>query len=163
MAKVLRWIHHLEDGFLILALLSMLGMAVLQIALRNFFDGGIFWAESFLRILVLWVAMLGAMVATRESSHINIDLLSRYLDPRLMRWIQLVSNLFAAGICSVVAYTAIEYVRFEYEDQTIAFAMVPTWVCQAIIPFGFGVMALRFVINGILGVLPRKIVEVADA
>ena len=67
------FLHRLENIALISALISMLGIAVLQIFLRNFFDSGFLWAESFLRILVLWVAMLGAMVATREKNHISID------------------------------------------------------------------------------------------
>ncbi|MBD3645863.1 MAG: TRAP transporter small permease subunit, partial [Pseudomonadales bacterium] len=74
-----RIIHRLENSVLIVALVSMLTMALVQIFLRNFMDSGILWAESFLRILVLWVGVLGAMVATREDNHINIDVVSRYL------------------------------------------------------------------------------------
>ena len=148
---LLRLIHKLEDGLLVTALISMLLMAVLQICLRNFFDAGIFWAESFLRILVLWVAMLGAMVATRESNHIAIDALSRFLAPIVRKIVALFTRIFSALICAVVAYYSLEFIQYEYQDQTIAFATVPTWVCQSIIPFGFAVMAIRFAINGVLG------------
>ena len=51
-----------------LALVSILVMALIQIVLRNVFDSGLLWAESFLRILVLWIAILGAMVATRVAT-----------------------------------------------------------------------------------------------
>jgi TRAP-type C4-dicarboxylate transport system permease small subunit len=128
-------------------------MALVQIFLRNFFDAGLLWAESFLRILVLWVAMLGAMVATRESNHIAIDLVSRFLPPRLLKISTLVTYLFSAAICGTVAYFAIEFIQYEYEDETIAFASVPTWICQSIIPIGFAVMAVRFVVHGVLGAL----------
>ena len=129
----------------------MLLMALVQILLRNFFDSGLLWAESALRILVLWVAMLGAMVATRESNHIAIDLVTRFLPEHLKKYAILVSYLFSAAVCGLVAYHAIEFIQFEYEDQTIAFANVPTWICQSIIPFGFGIMALRFIFHGIAG------------
>lgn len=135
------------------ALVSMLVMALVQILLRNFFDSGLLWAESFLRILVLWVAMLGAMVATRERNHISIDLVSCYLPEVGARVVSLLTNLIAAAVCGTVAWYAFVLVQFEYVDETIAFASVPSWVCQAIMPFGFAVMALRFVINGILGAL----------
>ena len=131
----------------------MLVVALMQILLRNFFDAGIFWAESFLRILVLWVAMLGAMVATRESNHINIDAVSRFLPPLMKKVSTLFTHLFAAIICALVAYNAIEFIQYEYEDQTIAFASVPTWLCQAIIPIGFAVMSIRFVIGGAMDLL----------
>ena len=151
MQFALRMIHRLEDSLLVSALISMLLMAVLQICLRNFFDSGIFWAESFLRILVLWIAMLGAMVATRESNHISIDVVSRYLNPLPRKLVELFTRWLSACICGVVAFYSFEFVQYEYEDKTIAFAEVPTWMCQSIIPFGFAVMAIRFVINGLLG------------
>lgn len=137
-------IQWLENAALVFALISMLGLAVLQIVLRNVFDGGFLWAESFLRILVLWVAILGGMVATRENNHINIDALSRFLPERFQRLLQIVTGLFSAAICGTVAWYSFEYVNLEYQDETIAFASVPTWMCQAILPFGFAVICIRF-------------------
>jgi TRAP-type C4-dicarboxylate transport system permease small subunit len=148
---VLRVLHRTEDALLVSALVSMLVMALVQILLRNFFDLGLFWAESFLRILVLWVAMLGAMVATRESNHIAIDLVSRYLPVTPRRITTFVTHCFSAVICALVAFYAVEFIQYEYEDKTIAFANVPTWICQSIIPIGFSVMAVRFIINGVRG------------
>lgn len=149
-------LHRLENGVLIATLIAMLVMALTQIFLRNFFDTGIFWAETFLRILVLWVGVLGAMVATRENHHINIDVISRYLGQGKSSVVDLITNLFAAIICAVVAWYALKLVRFEYIDQTIAFGRVPMWVCQSILPFGFMVMAVRFVINGIKEVMADR-------
>ncbi len=148
---LLRILHKAEDSLLIGALVSMLVMALVQILLRNFFDAGLLWAESFLRILVLWLAMLGAMVATRESNHISIDLVSRFLPETPRKFATLISYLFSAAVCGAVAYHAVLFIQFEYEDQTIAFASVPTWLCQSIIPIGFGVMALRFTFHGLNG------------
>ena len=145
----LRLLHRFEDSALISALALMLFIAIMQISLRNFFDAGVFWAESFLRTLVLWVAMLGAMVATRESNHINIDALSHYLRPNVKRVVHLFTQLFSSMICAIAAYYSFEFVQFEYEDKTIAFASVPTWVAQSIIPIGFTVMSVRFAITGI--------------
>jgi len=141
--------HRLEDSALIASLLTMLVLALVQILMRNLADSGFLWAESFLRILVVWVAMLGAMVATRENNHISIDAVARYLSGRSLAWVGLLTGMFAAVICGLVAWYALEFVRFEYEDQTIAFAEVPNWVCQAILPLGFTVMALRFATTAI--------------
>ncbi len=147
MTRFLRYLHRFEDGLLVLSLVSMLFMALLQIGLRNFFDSGFLWAESFLRILVLWVAMLGAMVATRERNHISIDLLSRILPPRIYTPLRGFAMMFSVAICAAAAWYSLEYVGYEYQDETIAFAEVPVWVCQSILPAGFAVMALRFLIG----------------
>ena len=135
--------HRLEDGALVLALVSMLVMALTQIVLRNLFDSGFLWAESFLRILVLWIAFLGAMVATRDRNHISIDLLSRLLPTAYFMPLRIVSLLFASLLCAVAAYHSVVFISYEYEDETIAFAAVPSWLCQSIMPIGFGAMALR--------------------
>jgi len=136
--------HLAEDGLLVAALIAMLLMALVQILMRNLLDSGFLWAESFLRILVLWVAMLGAMVATRERNHIHIDILSRFLAPRMIVVLRFVSNLFASVICFISVYYTTEFILYEFEDGTIAFAAVPVWICQSIIPVGFGVMGVRF-------------------
>ena len=144
LSRVARSLHLLEDAALILALLVMLSMALLQIIMRNFFDSGFLWAESFLRVLVLWIAMLGAMVATRERNHINIDLISRFAKSDLMTWVSILTLLFSALVCAVSAFYAVSYIQYEFEDRTIAFGVVPVWICQSIVPVGFGIMALRF-------------------
>jgi len=153
--------HRVEDSVLIFALLSMLVMALTQIVMRNLFDSGFLWAESFLRILVLWVAMLGAMVASREQNHISIDLVSRLMREASFRWIRGLAQLFAAGICLVTAYYSIEFITYEYEDGTIAFADVPVWVCQSILPIGFSIMGLRF-LWGILFTGPTQAVSASS-
>ncbi|MDA0977857.1 MAG: TRAP transporter small permease [Proteobacteria bacterium] len=142
--KLLSLVHWLEDSMLVLALVSMLVMAMLQIVLRNFFDSGFLWAETFLRILVLWVAMLGAMVATREKNHISIDLLSRNLHSKWLLPIELLTSSASMSLCFTAAWFSVEYIQYEYQDGTIAFASVPVWLCQSIIPVGFVVMGLRF-------------------
>ena len=145
--KLFRYLHRLEDTLLVFSLLSMLLIALGQIVLRNGFDSGVLWAESFSRILVLWVAMLGAMVATRENNHISIDAVSRYLPSHWQNYLATLTSIFAAAICAIVSWYSFEFVRFEYEDQTLAFASVPNWACQSILPIGFGVMSLRFVLQ----------------
>lgn len=153
LAPVLRVLHRAEDTLLVSALISMLVMALVQILLRNFFDAGLLWAESFLRILVLWIAMLGAMVATRESNHIAIDLVSKSLPKPLLKISLLTTSIFSAVVCGMVAFYSIEFIQYEYEDQTIAFASVPTWICQSIIPIGFAVMGIRFLFQGFMRLL----------
>jgi TRAP-type C4-dicarboxylate transport system permease small subunit len=147
--KIRRVLHLVENSLLVTALIAMLLIAIMQILMRNFIDSGFLWAESFLRILVLWVAMLGALVATREKNHITIDALTRFLAGRKI--ILLVSNLAASVICGVVAWYAFEFVSYEYQDQTVAFANVPTWLCQSILPIGFTGMSLRFLITSVTG------------
>lgn len=145
----IKFFYRVEDGFLVSALLTMLVLSLGQILLRNLFDTGLLWAESFSRILVLWVAMLGAMVATRESHHISIDVISRYMPESLERALAILTSLFSATVCGIAAWYSFQFVQFEYLDETMAFEQIPSWLCAVILPIGFSVMALRFTINGV--------------
>ena len=138
-----------ETFLLLFFLLSAILLASAQILLRNFFDSGIFWADSALRILVLWIGMTGAMYASRNKKHIRIDVLSHYLPEKLRDNIWRVTELITAIVCAIVAYYSIKLIQFEYEDGLIAFANVPVWLCESIIPFAFIVMSLRYFIYAV--------------
>jgi len=142
--RALNRLHQLEDLAMLVALMLLLAVAFLQILLRNFFDTGIIWADSFLRTLVLWVTLLGAMIATRERHHISIDLVTRYLNDKYHPLVNCLTGGFASVVCLVTAWYALELVKFEYEDGMRAFGIIPVWLTQSILPFGFAVMSLRF-------------------
>ncbi len=142
--RITRTVHILEDGMLALLLASMIILASSQIFMRNFWNSGIDWIDPSLRVLVLWIGLLGAMVASRELSHINIDVISRLLPPFGRRIVATLTNLFSATVCCLVSYHSGRFVHMEYQDQTTAFSDVPAWLCELIIPVGFALMAIRF-------------------
>jgi len=142
-ALINRVITFVENCLLSLSLFVMIALASVQIIMRNFWDSGLSWGDPSLSILVLWVGMLGAMVATREKNHISIDVLSRFLPMRFKGLNQIVLDLFTAIICALLCYHSYRFVLMEFEDGTTAFESVPAWLCEAIIPFGFGLIALR--------------------
>ncbi len=133
----------LEDGLLILLLGAMILLAGSQIILRNFFETGIDWGPPLLRVLVLWLALLGGMAATRADNHIAIDLVSRFLPGRLKRVADATTHLFTAIVCGIIAWYAAQFVWMEYQDQMILFARVPAWTAEIIIPIGFAIIGLR--------------------
>lgn len=137
-------LYRVEDSILVGLLLLMIAMAVLQIFLRNLLDAGIVWGDVLVRILVLWVGLVGAMVASRQGNHINIDIMDRYLPPRGKIISRCAVELFTTIICVVVAYYSFQFVQMEYTAGGMAFAKVPAWVCEVIIPFGFLVIAIRY-------------------
>ncbi|GBC63353.1 C4-dicarboxylate ABC transporter permease [Desulfonema ishimotonii] len=144
--KILRLIYRVEDGLLVGVLLVMMSMAVAQILMRNLLGSGIVWGDVLVRILVLWIGLLGAMIASRSGEHIRIDLASRYFPEWLRQAVDAVGELFTAGICLTVAWHSFRFVRSEVEYGGIAFASVPAWACEAVIPFAFAVIGLRYLL-----------------
>jgi TRAP-type C4-dicarboxylate transport system permease small subunit len=142
--KTLQVLHRFEDAALIAMFSAALGLALLQIVLRNGFDMGFLWLESLLKIQVLWLALQGAMIGAREAKHIRIDLLMRWLPTAIADALARALSLFSCLICGLGAYAGSELVEFERVDGLMAFGSVPIWLCQLILPLAFGVMAIRF-------------------
>jgi TRAP-type C4-dicarboxylate transport system permease small subunit len=146
---VLGLLHRLEDGLLALVLGLLVLLAPLQLFLRNFFDAGISWGDPLLRVLVLWVGMLGALAATRGRRQISIDVLAHVSGERLQSGVGVVTSLFTALVCAVVAYHSARFVASEMEYAAAAFAGVPAWTCEIVIPVAFGLIALRYALYSI--------------
>jgi len=137
-------VAHVEDAVLVVLLSGMLGVAVVQIVMRNFFASGFVWGDMLLRIAVLWVGLTGAMAATRDNSHINIGVITRFLPKRAACAAGCAAEAFAAAVCGFLAVYGAGFVQMEWQDGGMAFAKVPSWACTAIIPITFGVMTLRY-------------------
>jgi TRAP-type C4-dicarboxylate transport system permease small subunit len=135
----------LEDILLPSLFVLTLFLAVLQIILRNVFSAGLVWADPLLRIMVLWIGMLGALYATRKRRHIKIDILNHYLKPRIKKLTTRTVNFISGIICLLCSYYSVTFLLLEYEDNTRAFMQVPAWLVESIIPVALLIMALRFI------------------
>lgn len=150
---LIRLLQRIEDGILVGLMLTMIGMAVVQIGMRNLFDAGIIWGDSLVRVLVLWIGLMGAMVASRTDNHIRIDVISRYLPGPAKRFTAFITHLFTTMVCGTMTWYSVSFVRMEMADNLTAFSNVPAWVCELIIPVAFFVMALRYLIFTLQGLV----------
>ncbi len=144
--NILAFLQKVEDGILVGLLLLMIFIAVLQIFLRNLFDTGILWGDPLVRILVLWIGLIGAMVASRDNHHISIDVISRYLPDKIKKLSNLIISIFTSLVCAVMAYYSFIFVMMEKNDGLLAFATIPAWVCESIIPVSFAIISLRYLL-----------------
>jgi len=147
LARGVHVLHRVEDAFLALLLTGMVLLAALQILLRHGFDAGISWADPMLRVGVLWLGMLGALAATRERRHINVDVMSRLLPTRARAVADALTSLFAAVVSGTVAAHAARFVASELRYGSVAVSGIPAWALEAVLPFAFGMIALRFLLR----------------
>jgi len=137
-------VRTLERTTMSVLLLGMLGFAVLQIILRNFFDSGLVWIEPLLRHLVLWIGFAGAVVAAGRLRHIQMDVVGRLLPMAPRLWVVRFTTLVATLICSVLARAAWVFLGQESEAGLTGFLSIPTWILLAAILIGFSLIAVRF-------------------
>lgn len=161
--KVLWVWYRAEDAVLVGLLLTMIVFAVAQIVLRDGFQGGLLWLDPMLRILVLWIALWGAVVGSRQQRHVSIDLISRFLPLAARRYVRVLNALFTAGVCGTLAWYSLSFVLIEHESPSMAFASVPTWVCESIMPVSFSLISLRYLVHALLVLLGREPVPAVGA
>jgi TRAP-type C4-dicarboxylate transport system permease small subunit len=137
----------IESGILVAALAAMIGVAAWQVIARNLFDTGLLWGDGFVRVLVLWVAMVGAMIASRNDEHIRMDVLARFVSPAVQRQLKRFACAVTSAVLFVFAWYSLQFVRVEYEYQTIAFGGVPGWICEAVMPVAGLVIAVRYLLH----------------
>ncbi len=133
-----------EDAVLVIILSGMILLAAGQIVARNVSGFGFIWSDELLRMLVLWIAVAGAVAASRTDKNINIAILDRFLPPRLNDIVKIIIDLFTAGICAVVTWYSINFVRTSYEYGDVLLGDVPAWILQLVMPIGFGLISWRY-------------------
>ena len=145
-------ISRVETILVTVLLTLMILVAFSQIMLRNLFATGIDWGDALVRYLVVWVAFVGAAIATREGKHITIDLLSRLFTGIGTFAIQALANFVSAVICSLLTVAAVKFIWIEAQMGSSAFLNLPAWVPELIMPVVFGLMTLRFAMGMIVDI-----------
>ena len=133
-----------EDALLVALLTGLILLAAGQILLRNVFDVGFIWADEALRMLVLWLAVAGAVAASRSDKHINIAVLGRFLPRRWAAAKDVLVHSFTSAVCGIVAWHSMLFVRTSHEFGDVLLGQVPAWVLQLVLPLGFGLICYRY-------------------
>lgn len=139
----------LEIWFGGLALLLLLGLTLGQIIARNVFDSGIPGADLLPRHLVLYITFMGAALASDAGRHIRVDALAAWMPDAWCR--RLHRPLQATGLV-VTALLAQAAWRFWWDEWTYAAEHERFQVLMdLIVPGGFALLAVHFLIGLILG------------
>jgi TRAP-type transport system small permease protein len=136
-----------ETILLVTFLGAMVVMAFLQVVLRNVFGTGLIWGDTLVRHMVLWAGFLGGALAAFEERHISIDALTKYFSPRIKHAAALITNTFAAVVCSYLAHAAWTFLRDEISAGGEFILALPGWVAVVIIPIGYALIMVHFVLK----------------
>jgi TRAP-type C4-dicarboxylate transport system permease small subunit len=146
--RLMTWIRETLDGlvaFLVaIVLLAMVLLSALQILLRNVFDTGLLWVDPLLRHFVLFIALLGGIVATGQKRHIQISFLERFTHGMTRRIVGGLAAAIAVVICLAIVHAGLLLVRDEIASGERALFGIPSWVLILAIPAGFLAIAIRF-------------------
>ena len=100
------------------------------------------WPEELARILFVWVALLGAVLAFRRAGHFSIDALAGVLPAPLRRRIAVVVRFSLLGFLLLVAYLGLQATVRVREQLTTAMEISISWG-YASVPVSFACMAFE--------------------
>lgn len=138
--------RYAENVALIILLGGMMLLAVGQIVLRELFSTGFIWADELVKLMVLWLAMVGSIAASRDDRHIRIDALSHFLPGIAIKLIRLIVDIFAAAVCAIIAWHAFRYLQLEIEFSDTVLINTQAWHAHLIVPLAFALVSYRFVV-----------------
>jgi C4-dicarboxylate transporter, DctM subunit len=153
---VARAVRHLEHGFLILALLAAAFLPLTD-TLGRPFGVHVPAGADYLQQVVLWLAFLGGLVATRERRHLSLSTAELFGEGRVRRFGRVLAAAVSAATVGILTYAAIGLVLANREEGRTLMGGVPVWVLELVMPATLGLMALRFAGGASRGWLGRVI------
>ena len=146
--KVSRW-------GLITSLFVILSFAVLSIVLR-WMGMSPLWIEPLVRHMVFLSAFLGGSLATSKGVHIKVDILTYLVEhskSKVLHWVHRnVIALFCFVTTLVLMKAGYDFYLVEKEFGAPSFLDIHSAYLVGIIPFGIGLIALRFLNKLLIGI-----------
>ena len=125
-------------------------------ALLWVFPSSVPGAQKFALGFMLWSGMLGASLATRTRRHIILDPIKKKLDEQTLKQISLLGGVVTFAFCAFIALLGVLQLVEQFKDWSSGDGVgvydalpIPLWVATLSVPVTFGVMALRFLGQGI--------------
>lgn len=146
LGRLLRALAAIEDALLVLLLAALVIIAAWQIIERDVFHTAIVWGDPLLRVLVLWVGLLGAVAAARDDRQITVDVAARFTREPWRSRIRVVTDLFTATVSGFLAWHAVRFLLDARAYGEVAFASVPLWAAGLILPIAFGLLSFRYLL-----------------
>jgi TRAP-type C4-dicarboxylate transport system permease small subunit len=141
---------------LIISLFVILGFAVLAIVLRWLGESPT-WIDPLVRHMVFLSAFFGGSLATSKGVHIRIDLFSKLVSAtssKLLYWVHNnLLNLFCLLTTLFLMKAGWDFFNVEKEFGAPAFLHIHSSWLVAIVPFGLGLIALRFLNQLLIGIM----------
>ena len=104
------------------------------------------WADEAVIYLITWAIWLAGARAVMGADHIKADFAVKLLPCSWHRYIEMMQDFLAMTLCVVVMVGGIQVVQLslmfgERSDSSLA---LPLWIYYLCLPFGLGVVAIRY-------------------
>ncbi|MEZ5739448.1 MAG: TRAP transporter small permease [Burkholderiaceae bacterium] len=132
------------------AVLAFMALTIGYDALmRYFFAAPTSWSLEINSFLVVYLAVMVAADVERRGEHIGITLLPDRLGRRGARVLGIIVSVVGVVFCAILTWRGamMSYEAWSYEERVSSAFGTPIWLPYAMLPVGFGVLSLQFLLN----------------
>jgi len=140
------FLRQLEQGESIIALFVYAGIVLIPTveALTRVFNvsiiaGAPIWTQH----LTLWVAFIGAMIASQNNKLLSLTSKPLFIYDRSYNIGKFIAKTASIIIVISLMIASIELIKIEFQYPVPVVPGVPRWLAQIIMPIGFGVIAIQ--------------------
>ncbi|HVK75176.1 MAG TPA: TRAP transporter small permease [Kofleriaceae bacterium] len=137
-------------GLLLAAAVSAV-VAGLVLAVCWWFEGRSIMVQKLALVMMIWVALLGASMATYERSHLSLEMGEKLWPARVLPFVKAFAHGVTAAFCVAAALLSIELVLdqrtrgIHIEDND----WLEMWQAFVIAPYAFAAMTVRFLAQAV--------------
>jgi len=145
---VLVWI----SGAIILFMMTLISIDVL---LRYVFNSPLKGGFELIQFLFIGVVFFGISYVQGVKGHIQIDIGTKWMSPKLLKLLDIIGYIIAIFIVSIIVYqTGVEAWRsFVSGDYSMGIIQYPLWPSKSVIPIGAFVLWFRLIVDIISKIL----------
>jgi TRAP-type C4-dicarboxylate transport system permease small subunit len=123
------------------ALVFAVALNFINVVERYGFDTSIIWSEEVQVYIMIWMAFLGAVVATWRGIHLRMDMLLRRFTPGWQKAVQILEVLTMTVLSGLVVYQSGYYAERMYAIGKVSdVARMPSWIPHSAISVGFALI-----------------------
>jgi len=109
------------------------------------YPGGFVFAQKLALVMMLWVALLGASMATYERTHLALEMGEMVWPRRLLHLVRAFAHAVTSAFCIGLLILSINMVGQNHGTGEVIRGLewMPLWFAVLIMPYTFGAMAVR--------------------
>ena len=126
--------------FTVIFLAALMGIPLLETIGRRITGVGITGAAAWCQHLTLWIALIGALLATSSDKHISIATKMIYNLKRGGSMLTILTDIVTAVILLLLALSSAQLVYYQADSPEVIGGWFPVWLAQLAMPAAFLVM-----------------------
>jgi len=126
---------------------TMILLSFAQIVFRKIFGSSIPDADQLVTMSVMFIALIGAAMATLEDKHITVEVLSKFVSDKVNLFMGVLFNSFSVYIIYVLYVASADYIELQSENIDFFIGEIKTTSVESFILPGFFLIGIGFVLN----------------